>query len=166
FVKTVIFISTPQRGAFLAGNWLGRLATRLTQAPGKLLGLPLDLAQAGLALPGAAAELVTGQDDARLQRQMARLPSSVDNMSPTAPFVETLASLPIDPRVDAHSIIPVTGGPPPDGQNDGVVAYSSAHIDGVESEIVVYHHGHSAQQSPAAIEEVRRILLARHGANP
>ena len=166
FVKTVIFISTPQRGSFLAGNWLGRFATRLTQAPGMLLGLPLDLAQAGLALPGSAVELVTGQDDARLQRQMARIPSSVDNMSPTAPFVETLASLPIDPRVDAHSIIPVTGGPPPDGQNDGVVAYSSAHVDGVESELIVYHHDHSAQQSPAAIEEVRRILLARLGASP
>ena len=165
FVKTVIFISTPQRGSFLAGTWLGRLATRLTQAPGKLLGLPLDLAQAGLALPGSAVELVTGQDDARLQRQMARLPSSVDNMNPTAPFVMTLASLPIAPGVDAHSIIPVTGGPPPDGQNDGVVAYSSAHVDGFESELIVYHHDHSAQQSPAAIEEVRRILLARHSAS-
>jgi pimeloyl-ACP methyl ester carboxylesterase len=166
FVKTVIFISTPQRGSYLAGNWLGRLATRLTQAPGRLVSLPLDFAQAGLALPGAAAELVTGEDDARLQRRMSRLPSSVDNMSPTAPFVETLASLQIDPKVDAHSIIPVKGGPPADGQNDGVVAYSSAHVEGVESELIVYHHGHSAQQSPAAIEEVRRILLARLGARP
>ena len=38
-----------------------------------------------------------------------------------------------------------------------VVAYSSAHIDGVASELVV-HSGHSAQESPLGIEEVRRIL--------
>jgi hypothetical protein len=38
-------------------------------------------------------------------------------------------------------------------------------VEGFENELIVYHHGHSAQQSPAAIEEVRRILLARHGAS-
>jgi hypothetical protein len=73
-------------------------------------------------------------------------------------MIKTLAALPIDPRVTAHSIIPVKGSPPPDGQNDGVVAYDSAHIDGVESEYVVFHTSHSAQSSPQAIQEVRRIL--------
>jgi hypothetical protein len=53
----------------------------------------------------------------------------------------------------------VLGGPPPDGQNDGVVAYRSAHIDGVESEFVVYHSGHSTQGNPDTIQETRRILL-------
>ncbi len=36
--------------------------------------------------------------------------------------------------------------------------YKSAHIDGVASEFVV-HSGHSAQEAPQAIEEVRRILV-------
>ena len=166
FVRTVIFISTPQQGSFLAGNWMGRIGRSLTQAPGRLLSLPLDLAQAGLALPGAAAELVQGEDDARLQRVMERAPSSIDNMNPNTPFVKTLASLSISPGVEVHSIIPVKGGPPPDGQNDGVVAYSSAHLDGTGSELVVFNHGHSVQSSPAAIEEVRRILLAQLGAEP
>ena len=39
-----------------------------------------------------------------------------------------------------------------------MVDYSSAHIDGVASELVV-HSGHSTQAEPATIEEVRRILL-------
>lgn len=159
FVRRVIFISTPQSGSFLAANWLGRIATSLTQAPGRLVSLPLDLAQAGLALPGAAVDLVQGDEDARLQRQMDRLPSSVDNMNPNLPFIRTLADIRVEPPVVAHSIIPVTGGPPPDDQNDGVVEYRSAHIDEAKSEFVVFHHDHSAQQSPQGIQEVRRILL-------
>jgi hypothetical protein len=39
-----------------------------------------------------------------------------------------------------------------------VVEYKSAHIDGVESELVV-NSGHSAQDNPRTVEEVRRILL-------
>ena len=35
-------------------------------------------------------------------------------------------------------------GPPYEKSKDGVVAYSSAHIDGVASELVV-HSGHSTQ---------------------
>jgi pimeloyl-ACP methyl ester carboxylesterase len=166
FVKSVVFISTPQQGSYLAGNWMGRIGRRLTQAPGRLLGLPLTLAEAGLALPTAAAEAVQGKDDARLQRQMERIPSSIDNMNPNTPFVKTLAALPITPGVDVHSIIPVKGGPPPDGQNDGVVAYQSAHLPGVGTELVVFNHDHSVQSSPAAIEEVRRILLEQLGATP
>ena len=41
--------------------------------------------------------------------------------------------------------------------NDGVVQYSSAHLDGMESEFIV-HAGHSCQGNPLTIEEVRRIL--------
>ncbi len=39
-----------------------------------------------------------------------------------------------------------------------MVKYTSAHIDGVDSELVV-RSGHSLQQHPHTIEEVRGILL-------
>lgn|GEM_PF-4581236 len=39
-----------------------------------------------------------------------------------------------------------------------MVKYTSAHIAGVESELVV-RSGHSCQGNPTTIEEVRRILL-------
>ena len=39
-----------------------------------------------------------------------------------------------------------------------IVPYSSSHLDNVESELIV-KSGHSVQQNPAAIREVRRILL-------
>jgi hypothetical protein len=52
-----------------------------------------------------------------------------------------------------------SGGPVEDG-GDGVVAYRSAHLAGVESELVV-ESGHSLQDHPETVEEVRRILLYR-----
>jgi len=64
--------------------------------------------------------------------------------------------------VAAHSIIAVKGSDPVEQGTDGMVEYKSAHIDGVESEVVV-NSGHSAQGNPHTVEEVRRILL-RHAA--
>jgi hypothetical protein len=59
--------------------------------------------------------------------------------------------------VTAHSIIAVLGEGPVTGKTDGVVAYESAHLDGVESERIV-RSPHSCQAEPDAILEVRRIL--------
>jgi hypothetical protein len=78
-------------------------------------------------------------------------------MSPGHPFIRTLADMRLDPRITAHSIIAVKRQGPLIGQTDGVVAYESAHIDGVASELVV-RSGHSTQGHPETIEEVRRIL--------
>jgi triacylglycerol esterase/lipase EstA (alpha/beta hydrolase family) len=166
FVERVIFISTPQRGSFLAGNWLGRIASSLTSAPQNLVGIGVDIARAGIALPGHAVDLaregvdtLQGDEQGRVLRQLERMPSSVDNMNPKHRFIRTISSMQVEPPVVAHSIIPVKGGPPPDGQNDGVVEYSSAHVDEVETELVVFHSSHSVQSHPDAIQEVRRILL-------
>ena len=41
---------------------------------------------------------------------------------------------------------------------DGVVPYTSAHIEGVASDLVVRPSGHSVHHTDAAIEEIRRIL--------
>ena len=166
FVERVIFISTPQHGSFLAGNWLGRFASSLTSSPQDLVGLGFDMARAGIALPGAAVDLarqgvdtLQGDEQAKVLRKMARMPSSVDNMNPNHVFIRSVSSVRVEPPVVAHSIIPVKGGEPPDGQNDGVVEYASAHIGETESELVVYHASHSVQSHPEAIQEVRRILL-------
>lgn len=85
------------------------------------------------------------------------LPTSIDNMKSSNPFLKTLGTLPIAPGVHAHSIVAVNGSGPPETGNDGVVKYSSAHIDGVDSELIV-RSGHSTQGTPQTIEEVRRIL--------
>ena len=57
-----------------------------------------------------------------------------------------------------NSIIPIKGDGPPDDDNDGVVAYQSAHIGPVESEFIVKNSSHSTQGRSPTIEEVRRLL--------
>jgi len=79
-------------------------------------------------------------------------------MRPGSRFIKTLAKLPIAPGVHAHSIIAIEGDGPLEHASDGVVRYSSAHLEGVDSEKIV-HSGHSAQGNPETIEEIRRILL-------
>jgi hypothetical protein len=91
-------------------------------------------------------------------QSMPRAPTSLDQMNPNDRFLKTLAEIPLAPGVASHSIIPVQGTGPVDDGVDGVVAYRSAHLAGVESELVV-QSGHSLQDQAETVEEVRRILL-------
>lgn len=140
-VKRVVFIATPHRGSFRATGLALNLIRRLVNFPGTVTSQFQDL--------------LKGQAFSHLG--MSQLPTSVDNMSPGHPFVRALNDLPIDSSIKAHSIIAVLGEGPFTGKTDGVVAYESAHIDGVESEKVV-RSAHSTQSHPETIEEVRRIL--------
>jgi pimeloyl-ACP methyl ester carboxylesterase len=144
FVRRVVFISTPHRGSYLASNFARRLASRFTALPSSTVRATRDVAS-----------LAKGR---KLERFFqGRLPTSLDSMSPNNPGLLALAEIPVLPPIKAHSIIPVEGdGDYHDGR-DGVVAYTSAHVDYAESELVV-RGKHSCQNLPATIEEVRRIL--------
>lgn len=143
FVKQVIFISTPHRGSYRVTGFVLDLVRRFVTLPATIVKGAADIAKEN---PGAIPREVLGST-----------PTAVDNMLPGQRFVRTLSSSPIAPWVSTHSIIAVRGVGPPNGQTDGVVAYESAHLDGVASEKIV-HSGHSTQGTPATIEEVRRIL--------
>ena len=130
-VTTVVFICTPHRGSFVAEGFFGKIGRRLVSLPGTLTKMSVDLVKLN---PGAAAQTFT-------------LPTAIDNMNGSDPFIKTLSALPIAPGVDAHSIIAVKGMGPPEEGDDGVVRYSSAHIDGVASELIV-RSSHSAQAAP------------------
>ena len=54
------------------------------------------------------------------------------------------------------------GAGQPRGQDDGVVKYESAHLEGIASEKIV-RSTHSTQSTPATILEVRRILYEHLG---
>jgi pimeloyl-ACP methyl ester carboxylesterase len=149
FVRELVFISTPHGGSYQAGNFVRRVLQRL-------VNFPTDLARAGT-------DVLTGDDAGKVARELHRMPTSVDNMAPNSPFVQALASLPVAPGVSTHSIIPVLGDGPLQEGKDGVVAYTSAHIEPVDSELVVRNSGHSTQGDPRTIEEVRRILMEHAG---
>jgi pimeloyl-ACP methyl ester carboxylesterase len=144
FVRRVVFVSTPHRGSYLAEWSIGRLIARLVR-------LPLNLA-------GASAEVMTGNSDAlRFNPEGARF-GSMYGMTPGSPLITGLAEIPVAPGVAAHSIVAVEGDGPAEDGSDGVVRYQSAHIDGVDSELIV-RSGHSSQSNPHTIAEIRRILL-------
>jgi hypothetical protein len=147
-VSRVVFICTPQRGSFVAGrNIIANLVRRLLSLP--------------LALTPVAADLRRNQD-AMVSGVSPIVPSAVDNMSPRHHFIQALADIPVAPSVTVNSIIAVEGDGPVEQGNDGVVEYSSAHIEPVESELVV-KSSHSTQGNPHTIEEVRRILRLHAG---
>jgi pimeloyl-ACP methyl ester carboxylesterase len=147
FVKRVIFIATPHRGSFLADNRIAKFANKFINLPG------------GLAK--AAADIGKLREPSMLGTPLS-IPTALDNMDASSPFLKTLASLPIAPGVQVNSIIAVKGTGPIEEGDDGVVAYKSAHIEGVESELVV-RSGHSTQGTAETIEEVRRILYEHAG---
>jgi pimeloyl-ACP methyl ester carboxylesterase len=147
-VARVVFISTPHRGSFLAGR------PSIVNLLRWLTVLPLQLAS-------VSADLARNQDS--LGR--ATVPTAVDNMSPKNPFIQGLQSVPVAPTIAAHSIISVKGTGPFEDGDDGVVEYRSAHIEGVESEVVV-RSPHSCQGKPETMEEVRRILRLHAGVPP
>jgi pimeloyl-ACP methyl ester carboxylesterase len=150
-VERVVFIATPHRGTHLLGSFrFGGIISWVIKLPANLFK---GLVQLGRRDPKSEAV-------GRLKR-LRGLPTSIDDMTPGNPTLRVLRQRPIAPGVSAHSIIAVRGDGAPEDGGDGVVTYSSAHIEGVESELVV-RSGHSTQKEPPSIEEVRRILLL-HG---
>ena len=143
YVRRVVFIATPHRGSFRVSSLVLGMVRRLVTLPLTVVGGVTELAK-NTGLPKEAA------------------PTAVDNMLPTNRFVRTLSASPIAPGVTAHSIIPVKGAGLPKGQDDGVVKYESAHLEGVASEKIVRSE-HSTQSVPATILEVRRILYEHLG---
>ena len=78
-------------------------------------------------------------------------------LSPSNPVLLTLAEIPLAPGVRGHSIIPVLGDGDPREGKDGLVTCRSAHVDYVESELIV-RGSHSCQTLPPVVAEVSRIL--------
>ena len=111
-VSRVVFICTPHRGSFVAGrNIIANLSGRLVSLPFVLTGVAADLARN----PGRDRSVV--------------VPSAVDNMSPRHHFIRALQEIPVTSSVTVNSIVAVEGDGPVEEGDDGVVKYSSAHID-------------------------------------
>jgi len=143
FVSEVVFISTPHRGSYLAGNFARNLARKFVTLPKQLLD--------------QGRELVGLKEKLGLPKNLKGMPTSLDSMSPNNPVLLALADIPTAPGVKAHSIISVEGDGDYHQGKDGLVSYSSAHVDYAESEFIVRSF-HSCLSNPATIEEVRRIL--------
>jgi hypothetical protein len=143
-VTRVVFIATPHRGSFRVSSFIANIVQRIVTLPVRVV-------------KGLHEVVQQNPDDRASLRALDRTPTAVENMQPGHRFTRTLSASKIGDGVTAHSIIAVQGEGPISSKTDGVVAYASAHIDGVVSEKIVLS-GHSTQSEPDTIQEVRRIL--------
>lgn len=146
-VERAIFIAAPHRGTPFASNRIARWASNLVRLPLALLHEFEDVMQTA-----------TNNDGGGMEGQTLHVPNSIEQLRETDPLIRATAQLPISPNVCFHSIIArrrETG--PLEDSNDGVVPYRSAHLTGAVSEKVIVS-GHSVQETPQAILEIRRIL--------
>jgi pimeloyl-ACP methyl ester carboxylesterase len=145
-VERVIFLGTPHHGSKLSPSPLGRLAEQFIR-------MPRDLVHAARDLVRENPEVYPGIDP-----DHATLPTSLDLLSPGAPALELLARRSPPQGVTYHTVAGVIFG---EGESatDGVVPYRSAHTDFAASEVVVPADHLTVHHHPAAVQEVRRILL-------
>lgn len=145
-VERAIFIAAPHKGTDIAGNRVGRLIGRLVRLPITLLGKFEDV-------------FVTLQEsESANSTTKLQIPNSIDNLKASDPFVKAAGALPITPGLKYHSIIAQRKPEVPLLQSDdGLVPYWSAHLEGAVSEKVIIS-GHSVQETPQAVLEIRRIL--------
>ena len=145
-VATAVFIAAPHRGSPLASGWRGRLASHVVR-------LPLNMVAKIRSLVGAIASEAPLEAAALSKRS-----TSIDNLSDHDRYLQLTADLPIAPGVTFHTIVGRSDPEAPlAAASDGVVPYTSAHLDGAASELVVTSR-HGVQDTSQAILEIRRIL--------
>lgn len=140
FVKRVIFIAVPHGGSVFATSFIGRIGSALIQLPRSVVSELNDMIK----------DVFKKKD--------ANIATGIDNLAPDNVALQALRRIPFVKGVPYHSIIGNTKRAGVPEGSDGIVPYTSSHLDGVASELVV-KSGHSAQQNPLGIQEVRRILL-------
>ena len=146
-ISSAIFIAAPHRGTDFANNRIARWVANLITLPFSMMEQFGDITRT---LANASPRIG--------KQSLLRIPNSIDNLRDDDGYVQAAANLPISPRVRYHSIIGNnTPSVPLSESNDGVVPYQSAHLEGAESELIV-PFGHSVQEHPRAIVEIRRIL--------
>jgi pimeloyl-ACP methyl ester carboxylesterase len=138
-VSRMIFIATPHRGSSVAVGGIGALGIHL------------------IALPDRIASELEGFADVLVPDGDSRLPTSIHGLSPHSKFLQALSRY--RPAVPSHSIIGIRRSRNALGSSDGVVPYSSSHLDFAESEVLI-PAGHGGFSHPKAIAEIVRILKA------
>jgi pimeloyl-ACP methyl ester carboxylesterase len=151
-VRRIIFINTPHRGSPLVrGLWRG-LGVRLCMRPSRFSQareLLLASNEPDFFVPGFRAEDAT----------------SVGELASGHRLLKALCDVGIDPSVRSHSIITDLRDPPGPGGGDGIVPYTSSHLQRADSEILI-HGPHGCLDNSAVILELRRILEEHAGINP
>lgn len=148
FVRRIVFLAVPHRGSEWADSSIGALGVNLIRLPGRLISGSNELFSGVRLMLGNVGGMLDGRD-------LPHVRTGIENLSPSDPAMNALLKLPI--LVPFHTICGNFREPGVQGGSDGIVDYSSSHLDNAVSELVVKSE-HSVQQQPLAIHEIRRIL--------
>jgi len=148
-VDKVIFCATPHYGAKIAENPGAKLIGDLIEGPAQLVKLSTNI------ISNSAYALTPLGFEFAKERM-----TSVDQLGSKARTTAEFLHQPLNLAVDYYSIIGNRKGPdtPREKMTDGVVPYMSAHILGVESEIVINKSPHGVHRTEGGIQEIIRIL--------
>ncbi|MFO0892644.1 MAG: lysophospholipase [Isosphaeraceae bacterium] len=149
YVRRVVFIATPHRGSRLANSVVGRFFSGRIQPPPDQAALIDEL------------EALNGPGVIKDENFRRAAVNAIGELRVDSPLLLAVGGLPVAPGVPYHSIAFRFGGHAP---NDLVVPLWSARLEGAVTEAILPGF-HGSEQSPAALNEVRRILL-EHLAGP
>lgn len=151
-----IFLAAPHRGTDFADRWFTLAARKIIRLPATFLTTLAD---------------TLTSDDVDLKDFVKTLTNDViqngpSDLSKKSKFMDLTAKIQPEKGLIFHSIMGnITKSDDPNVITDGIVPYKSAHLDGAVSE-KIFHGGHSIQETPEAVLELRRILrqhLVDHG---
>ncbi len=148
-IRRVITIGTPHRGSDFANEYTRWLARKLIKLPSMSVSVGNTLTREN---PGLFKDT-----------QLLTVANAIDSLAPESPIFPVMLHANRSPNVKYHNIIGVLEDPTfiqrKIGRGDGVVAYDSAHMDDVESEVIIDSEHTVMHMTGEAIYEVRRILL-------
>ncbi|OAI40885.1 hypothetical protein AYO41_01800 [Verrucomicrobia bacterium SCGC AG-212-E04] len=147
-IKRVVFICSPHRGSEMASGGLGKFGIGL-------ITLPQNVAT-------SINDSLTSAELGQLTGSSKSLPNSIAGLKPSNPGFPVINRAPI--TIPYHSIIGDRGKGDSTSSTDGVVPYSSSHLDGAQSEVIV-PGPHSSCELPQTIAELDRILRLHLRAN-
>lgn len=147
-INRVIFIATPHKGTAYADRWFTLALRKVIHLPHKFL---------------SAAELAVTEKKINIHQMKNSLASGIIENGPSdlsyqSKFMKMSQDIQPAQGLAYHSIIGnLTQSQDPNKMTDGIVPYTSSHLDGALSEKII-QGGHSIQEQPEAILELRRIL--------
>ena len=148
-IRRVITIGTPHRGSEFANEYTRWLARKLIKLPTLAVSTGRRLAREN--------------PDLFHDTQLLTAANAIDSLAPESPIFPVMMRARRSPQVKYHNIVGVLKDPSfltsQAGRGDGVVSYESAHMDDVESELIVNAEHTAIHMTGKAIFEVRRILL-------
>lgn len=158
FVHRAVFMAVPHKGSEMAQWSIARLGSRIVHLPQTLLDKVPVFFEMLLKLNEDDEEEVRRlRSIGGLGESSSKAFTGLNDLDPDSLFIRALGSSRIKEGVIYHSIIGDQERADHTGGSDGVVPYSSSHLDGAASEVIV-RSGHSVHRSPAAMRELLRIL--------